>query len=71
MVARPGFQTFLRLAEGCDAKSPEKVRGRTRTNRIVIFPGGRDMQGQIVEVQTQQAFLWGFLGDWPESERRS
>ena len=55
--------TFEVLVEGRDAKSPEKVRGRTRTNKIVIFPGGSDLQGQIVEVQAQQAFLWGFLGE--------
>ncbi len=51
------------LVEGRDAKSPEKVRGRTGTNKIVIFPGGSDLQGQIVEVKAKQAFLWGFLGE--------
>jgi len=54
------------LVEGHDARSPEKVRGRTRTNKIVIFPGGSDLQGQIVEVQARQAFLWGFLGEIAE-----
>jgi len=51
------------LVEGRDAKSPEKVRGRTRTNKIVIFPGDDNLRGKLVDVQTQQAFLWGFLGE--------
>ncbi len=55
--------SFEVLVEGRDAKSPEKVRGRTRTNKIVIFPASSDLQGRIVEVQAQQAFLWGFLGE--------
>ena len=55
--------TFAVLVEGRDAKSPEKVRGRTRTNKIVIFPGGSSLLGQIVKVKAQQAFLWGFLGE--------
>ncbi len=58
--------TFEVLVEGRDPKSPEKVRGRTRTNKIVIFPGGSDLQGQTVEVKAQQAFLWGFLGEIAE-----
>jgi len=57
---------FEVLVEERDPKSPEKVRGRTRTNKIVIFPGGSDLQGQIVEVKAQQAFLWGFLGEIAE-----
>ncbi len=55
--------TLAVLVEGRDTKSPEKVRGRTRTNKIVIFPGSSDLRGQIVAVKTQQAFLWGFLGE--------
>ncbi len=55
-------QSFEVLVEGPDPKSAGKVRGRTRTNKIVIFPGTESLQGQLVPVQTEEAYLWGFLG---------
>jgi len=56
-------ETFEVLVEGPDPKSPAKVRGRTCTNKIMIFPGDEKLQGRIVPVTAQQAFLWGFLGE--------
>ncbi len=55
--------TFEVLVEGRDPKSPEKVHGRTRTNKIMIFSSDGNLQGQIIQVQARQAFLWGFLGE--------
>ncbi len=56
-------KSFEVLVAGADAKSPGKVRGRTRTNRLVIFPGQERLIGKLVQVQTQEAYLWGFLGE--------
>jgi len=60
-------ETFQVLMEGPDPKSPAKVRGRTRTNKIMVFPGDDKLQGHIVPVTAQQAFLWGFLGEIAET----
>ncbi len=64
-------QSFEVLVEGPDPKSAGKVRGRTRTNKIVIFPGPQSLQGQVVPVHSQQAFLWGFLGRHLETRKES
>lgn len=39
--------------------------GRTRTNKLVLFPATLDEHpaGSVVEVETNEAFLWGFVGD--------
>ncbi len=50
------------LVTGPDPRSSGKVRGRTRTNKLVIFPGQPELIGQLVVVQAQKAYLWGFLG---------
>ncbi len=55
-------RTFEVLVEGPDPKSPGKLRGRTRTNKLMIFPGEDSLIGQLVHVQAEQAYLWGFLG---------
>ncbi len=56
-------QSFEVLVEAPDPKSAGKVRGRTRTNKLVIFPGEPSLVGELVAVQTQEAYLWGFLGE--------
>ncbi len=56
-------QSFEVLVEAPDPKSAGKVRGRTRTNKLVIFPGKPSLVGELVAVQTQEAYLWGFLGE--------
>jgi len=60
-------ETFQVLVEGPDPKSPAKVRGRTCTNKIMIFPGDEKLQGQIVPVTAQHGLLWGFLGETAET----
>ncbi len=55
-------QQFEVLVEGCDPKAPGHVRGRTRTNKLMIFPGAEDLIGRMVQVRAEQAFLWGFMG---------
>lgn len=56
-------QVFEVLVEEPDPKSPLHVRGRTRGNKLVIFPGGPELIGQTVLVRAQEARLWGFRGD--------
>ncbi len=51
------------LVEQTDAKSPRHVRGRTRGNKLVIFPGEQDLLGQMVNVRATEAKLWGFRGE--------
>ena len=55
-------QVFEVLVEGPDRKSPGKMRGRTRTNKLMIFAAEEDLTGQLVPVRTEEAYLWGFLG---------
>jgi tRNA-2-methylthio-N6-dimethylallyladenosine synthase len=71
MVARVARQANQRqvgeifevLVEAVDRKAGGHVRGRTRGNKLVIFPGGAELIGQTVEVRAQEARLWGFRGE--------
>ena len=57
-------QTMEILVEGPSDKDASRLQGRSRTNKLVIFPG--DVKeypvGSLVDVKTQEAFLWGFVG---------
>ncbi|MBM3472979.1 MAG: tRNA (N6-isopentenyl adenosine(37)-C2)-methylthiotransferase MiaB [Armatimonadetes bacterium] len=55
------------LVEGRDPKNPEKARGRTRQNKLVIFPADEDLTGRFVHVRAVEARLWGWLGDIPNT----
>jgi tRNA-2-methylthio-N6-dimethylallyladenosine synthase len=58
-------QTAQVLVEGPSDNNPERLAGRTRSNKLVIFPGDvRDFPvGSTVEVLAQKGFLWGFTGE--------
>ncbi|MEA3368976.1 MAG: tRNA (N6-isopentenyl adenosine(37)-C2)-methylthiotransferase MiaB [Candidatus Ratteibacteria bacterium] len=43
-------------------KDKTKVVGRTRTNKIVVFPAGGDMVGKTVNVLIEEAGSWRLLG---------
>ena len=53
------------LVESVSDKDPTRLMGRTRTNKLVLFPG--DLQnypaGSLVEAVTHEGFLWGFIGE--------
>jgi tRNA-2-methylthio-N6-dimethylallyladenosine synthase len=53
------------LIEGVSDKNPARLAGRTRGNKLVQFPGklSETPAGTLVEVQTQEGFLWGFTGE--------
>jgi tRNA-2-methylthio-N6-dimethylallyladenosine synthase len=52
------------LVEGQSDKDATRLQGRSRANKLVIFPGELENYpvGSLVEVETQDAFLWGFIG---------
>jgi len=56
-------ESFEVLVEGHDAKHPQKLRGRTRQNKLVVFDGPAHLIGQRVPVTAREGFLWGFLGE--------
>ncbi|MBV9468698.1 MAG: MiaB/RimO family radical SAM methylthiotransferase, partial [Abitibacteriaceae bacterium] len=52
------------LVEGISDKDPTRLIGRTRTNKLMLFPGDLHTYpaGSLVEVKAEEAFLWGFVG---------
>ena len=54
---------FEVLVEGPSEKNPERLCGRTRTGKLMIFDGSRDLIGKLVQVRADRAFLWGFSGE--------
>ncbi|MEN6343751.1 MAG: tRNA (N6-isopentenyl adenosine(37)-C2)-methylthiotransferase MiaB [Armatimonadia bacterium] len=58
---------FEVLVEGPDPKSPGKLRGRTRTNKLMIFEAAdEDLRGKLVTVRAERGYLWGFTGRLPD-----
>jgi len=57
-------RTFEVLVEGKSDKDASKMLGRTRNNKLAIFPGTLDAYppGSLVQMETREAFLWGFTG---------
>ncbi len=50
------------LVEGESERSPNRLSGRTRTNKIVNFEGGASLIGQLVDVHIQTANPWALRG---------
>ncbi len=52
------------LVEGVSDKDPARLMGRTRANKLVVFPGALDEfpAGSFAQVVTREAWLWGFSG---------
>jgi len=61
LVGRP----FGVLVEGTSDKDATKMAGRTRGNKLMIFPGNSHDYpvGTLVEVRAKEGFLWGFTGE--------
>jgi tRNA-2-methylthio-N6-dimethylallyladenosine synthase len=51
------------LVEGTSRNTPRDVSGRTRSNKIVNFAGGRDLVGKTVRVRVVEAFLHSLRGE--------
>ncbi len=56
-------KVFEVLVEGPDPKSAGCMRGRSRQNKIIIFPGSDGLAGKLVEVRATEGFLWGHKGE--------
>ncbi|MGZ4963790.1 MAG: tRNA (N6-isopentenyl adenosine(37)-C2)-methylthiotransferase MiaB [Limisphaerales bacterium] len=51
------------LAEGPSRNNAERMMGRTRCNKIVIFEGSRRHQAQLLDVKITRASLFTLYGD--------
>ena len=51
------------LVEGPSKKDPHKLTGRTRTNKIVNFPGDPDLIGNFMPVRVTRAGLYALDGE--------
>jgi tRNA-2-methylthio-N6-dimethylallyladenosine synthase len=56
-------QTFEVLVEGPSKKDPCKLTSRTRTNKIINFPGDPALIGELVPVQVTRAGLYALEGE--------
>ncbi len=56
------------LVEGQSKTNPQKLTGRTRTNRIVIFEGPEDTIGRLVSVKITEAKTFNLWGDLVEEK---
>ncbi len=56
-------EVFEVLVEEPDPKSEGHVRGRTRQQKLMIFPGPEDLIGEVVKVRAVEGFLWGWMGE--------
>lgn len=50
------------LVEGISRGKIKKLSGRTRTNKVVNFDGGRDLIGKLVNVEITEPHTWSLLG---------
>ena len=57
-------RTFEILVEGRSYKDETKMAGRTRSNKLMIFPGSPEAfpVGSLVNVRADKGHLWGFVG---------
>jgi tRNA-2-methylthio-N6-dimethylallyladenosine synthase len=50
------------LVEGRSERNPERLTGRTRTNKVINFEGPESLIGELVEVYVQTATPWALRG---------
>jgi len=55
-------RTFEVLVEGVSERNPDRLTGRTRQNKTVVFAGRKDLIGKLVKVTATAGFMWGFEG---------
>jgi tRNA-2-methylthio-N6-dimethylallyladenosine synthase len=51
------------FVEGPSARDPHVFQGRTKNNRIVIFPADPTLEGQLVPVRITEARPWTLRGE--------
>ncbi len=50
------------LVEGPSKNNPEMQTGRTRTNKLIHFPGSEDLTGCLMPVKIDEAQAWNLIG---------
>jgi tRNA-2-methylthio-N6-dimethylallyladenosine synthase len=55
-------ETLEVLVDGTSKNNSDKLSGRTRTNKIVIFDGDENLTGQLVNVMIKKAHSWTLFG---------
>jgi tRNA-2-methylthio-N6-dimethylallyladenosine synthase len=55
--------TFEVLVEGPSKKDPDKLTGRTRSNKIINFVGAAELIGQFVPLRVAHAGLYALGGE--------
>ncbi len=53
---------FEVMVEGISKKNPDEVEGRTKGNKIIIFPGGKNLIGRFIWVEIVKAGCWAMRG---------
>ncbi|HEY9793481.1 MAG TPA: tRNA (N6-isopentenyl adenosine(37)-C2)-methylthiotransferase MiaB [Candidatus Obscuribacterales bacterium] len=53
------------LVEGRSQRNPERLTGRTRSNKIINFEGPESLIGQLVDVHVESASPWALRGSIP------
>ena len=51
------------MVEGASKNEPSVWSGRTRTNKIVLFPHGAEQAGDFVRVRITQPQTWVLKGE--------
>ncbi|MCG0276273.1 MAG: tRNA (N6-isopentenyl adenosine(37)-C2)-methylthiotransferase MiaB [Thermosediminibacteraceae bacterium] len=51
------------LVEGISRNNPERLTGRTRTNKVVNFEGSEDLIGKLVKVRITEPHTWSLIGE--------
>ncbi len=51
------------LVEKVSDHNSDMMSGRTRTNKIIIFPGDEGMIGKLIPVQVTRAQTWNLMGE--------
>jgi tRNA-2-methylthio-N6-dimethylallyladenosine synthase len=51
------------LCEGPSKTNPARLMGRTRSNKIVVFEGGNELVGELVDVEIEQANGFSLYGN--------
>ena len=59
-------ETVEVLVDGPSKKDPNKLSGRSRTYKIVIFEGNENLTGEIVNVMIKEAQSWTLFGELVE-----
>lgn len=58
------------LVEGKSTRNPERLTGRTTTNKVVNFEGSESLIGRLIDVRIEAANPWALRGNIPVAVSR-